>query len=114
MGQPVVQFEIAGRNGGKLREFYGYLFDWKIEKSDPTGTSPVKTGGRSGIDGSIREEANGPVEITVYVQVSDLEATLTRAEKLGGKTIVPPTESGTKRWAQFEDPEGNVVGLVQG
>src|SRR5438552_11425735 len=69
MGQPVVQFEIAGRNGGKLREFYGYLFDWKIEKSDPAGTSPVKTGGRSGIDGSIREEANGPVEITVYVQV---------------------------------------------
>jgi predicted enzyme related to lactoylglutathione lyase len=114
MGQPVIQFEIAGQNGSKLREFYGFLFDWKIDKSDPAGLSNVRTGGRSGIDGAIREEENGPVEITVYVQVSDLEATLVRVEKLGGKTIVPPTSSGDKRWAQFEDPEGHVIGLVQG
>lgn len=114
MGQPVVQFEIAGRNGPKLREFYGYLFDWKIEKSDATGVGSVKTGGRSGIDGAIREEGNGPVEILIYVQVQDLDATLVRVEKLGGKTIVPPTESSDRRWAQFEDPEGHIIGLVQG
>ena len=59
--QPV---EIAGQNGSKLREFYGFLFDWKIDKSDPAGLSNVRTGGRSGIDGAIREEENGPVEIT--------------------------------------------------
>lgn len=114
MGQPVVQFEIAGRNGQKLREFYGYLFDWKIEKSDPSGIGAVKTSGKGGIDGSIREESNGPVETLIYVQVQDLEATLTRVEKLGGKTIVPPTESSDRRWAQFEDPEGHIIGLVQG
>ena len=38
-----------------------------------------------------------------------------RWEELGGKTIVPPTEAaGSRKIAQFEDPEGNIIGLVQG
>ena len=30
MGQPVVHFEIGGRDADKLRAFYGELFDWKM------------------------------------------------------------------------------------
>ena len=34
MGQPVVHFEIVGKDAKKLREFYGDLAGWKFEVFD--------------------------------------------------------------------------------
>ena len=43
--------------------------------------------------------------------ISDLES---KIEERGGKTVMPPSDvPGGPRMAQFEDPEGNRVGLVQ-
>ena len=38
MGKPVVYFEIAGRDGEALKEFYGNLFAWKIAHHAPAGS----------------------------------------------------------------------------
>ena len=46
-----------------------------------------------------------------YVGVDDVEAALTKAESLGGKTLVPPVEIPGGIFAWFTDPEGNTVGL---
>jgi predicted enzyme related to lactoylglutathione lyase len=47
--------------------------------------------------------------------VDDLAACLKKAESMGGKTVVPPTEiPDMVTFAQFQDPEGNIVGLVKG
>jgi uncharacterized protein len=35
MGRPVVHFEIMGRDGEALKRFYGELFDWRIDSSNP-------------------------------------------------------------------------------
>ena len=57
----------------------------------------------------------GGQRVSIYAQVSDLQATLDRAEKLGGKTILPPTEvPGGPKLAMFADPAGNVTGLLLG
>ena len=37
MGKPVGYFEIAGRDGEALKEFFGSLFDWKIARHAPAG-----------------------------------------------------------------------------
>jgi uncharacterized protein len=111
---PVVFFEIAGRDGERLRPFYQELFGWSFAPSDSDGYSMLDTG-PGGLRGALHEEQHGPVETLVYVQVPDLRGALESAERLGGKTIVPPTESaGQRRIAQFEDPEGNIIGLVEG
>lgn len=49
----------------------------------------------------------------VYVKVDDLGAHLDRAEALGGKPLVAPTQlpGGFGRFAIFTDPHGNQVGL---
>jgi len=48
----------------------------------------------------------------VYVEIEDLQACLSAAEVLGGKTIIPPTEiPGSGRFALLTDPEGNLLGL---
>ena len=37
MGQPVVHFEVSGRDGPALRAFYSSLFDWRIDADNPSG-----------------------------------------------------------------------------
>jgi predicted enzyme related to lactoylglutathione lyase len=52
--------------------------------------------------------------VVVYVQVDDLEAYLKKAESLGAKRLVEPTEiPGMGAWAQFTDPDGNAIGLYR-
>lgn len=34
MGQPVVHFEIIGRDPASLRDYYGELFGWEFEIGD--------------------------------------------------------------------------------
>ena len=47
--------------------------------------------------------------------MDDLQAYLDRAESLGGKTLMPPTEiPGIVTLAMFADPEGNVTGMILG
>jgi hypothetical protein len=43
----------------------------------------------------------------------DLQATLDKVESLGGKTVTPVTEiPGVVTFAEFQDPQGRVVGLA--
>ena len=54
-----------------------------------------------------------PGGITMYAKVDDLQAYLDKAEKLGGTTVVPPTElpGDYGSFAVFSDPDGNNFGL---
>src|ERR1700746_113791 len=70
-----------------------------------------------GIGGGIgASQDGGPGQVTFYVEVDDPAAYLARAETLGGKTIVPPSEVPDfgLTFAFFADPEGHVVGLSKG
>ena len=115
MGHPIVHWEIAAKDANKAREFYGALFDWKIEVDPALNYGLVDTGGE-GINGGIfQAQGEMPPYLTVYVNVDDLQAYLDKAESLGGKTIVPPTPiPNMGAFAMFHDPEGNLVGLFKG
>jgi len=116
MGAPVIHFEIMGGEGKQLEEFYSELFEWKINSNNPMSYGVIDTGGGpGGINGGVGPAHDGNKRVSVYVQVKDLQATLDRAEKLGGKTILPPTEvPGGPKLAMFADPAGNVTGLLLG
>ena len=115
MGQPVVHWEIGGRDGTKLHSFYSTLFDWKIQVEPQFHYGMVETGGQGGINGGISTlPAEVPPYVTFYVQVDDLDAYLAKAEGLGGKTALPPMPvPGIGSIAMFTDPEGHVVGLFK-
>jgi uncharacterized protein len=115
VANPVVHFEIAGKDGKKLHEFYSALFGWKINADNPMNYGMVDTGGDKGIPGGIfTSQDNTTVATVIYVETDNLTATLAQAESLGGKTIVPPTEvPNMVTFAQFVDPQGNVIGLVK-
>ena len=115
MGAPVVRFEIMGGNGNQLEKFYRELFGWKIDSNNPMKYGMVHTGGAGGINGGVGASQDSRNRVSVYVQVEDLDAALAKAEKLGGKTILPPSQvPGGPKLAMFADPAGNITGILLG
>ena len=113
MAAPVVRFEIMGGKGYQLEEFYKELFGWKIDSNNPMKYGMVDTGSPGGINGGVGTSQDGSNRVSVYIEVEDLDTTLAKAEKLGGKTILPPSQvPGGSKLAMFADPAGNVAGLL--
>ncbi|MGH2398736.1 MAG: VOC family protein [bacterium] len=114
MGKPVIHFEVTGKDGKRLQKFYADLFEWKVDTNNPMQYGMVNTGGK-GINGGIAAAQEGsPAGVTIYVEVENLEEYLKTAERLGGKTLLPPSEvPGGPALAIFADPEGNRIGLVK-
>lgn len=114
MGQPVVHFEVYGKEPDQLGKFYGELFGWNVQTMPDMNYTMVRTEAGKGIDGGIMAAPQGQSNgLTFYIEVDDLRKYLERIEKAGGKTIVPPTDiPKVVSFALFQDPQGNVVGLV--
>jgi predicted enzyme related to lactoylglutathione lyase len=121
MGHPVVHFEVIGKDGEKLRRYYSELFDWEIDANNPMNYGVIQREGNLsaagiGIGGGV---AGGPDgydgHVTFYVEVPDIEASLAKAESLGGTRVFGPEEvmEGLVI-GQFIDPEGHVIGVMQG
>ena len=122
MGEPVVHFEVIGKDGEKLRSYYSELFGWEFgDPVGPTNYAVVARDGNTnadgvGIGGGVGTAPEGyDGHVTFYVEVPDVAAALEKAESLGGTRMMGPDkvpEVGIEI-ALFTDPEGHVVGLVK-
>ena len=114
MAYPVMWFEVLATDGDKLRQFYRQLFGWAINADNPIKYGLVDTGAGRGIPGGIGQTtpATRPW-VTFYVETPDVTASLTEAERLGGKTLMPRTVAPDVTMGVFEDPEGHAIGLVE-
>lgn len=114
MGSKVIHFEVTGKDGPALQRFFSSLFGWKIDTNNPGGyglTSPDETGIVVGV-GQTQDGSAG--NVTGYVKVADINATLAKAESLGGRTIMPRfSPDGSAQLALVADPEGHVIGLTE-
>jgi predicted enzyme related to lactoylglutathione lyase len=121
-GQPVVHFEVIGKDGEKLRSYYSELFGWEFgDVIGPTNYAVVQRDGNTnadgvGIGGGIGTAPEGyEGHVTFYVEVPDVEAALEKAESLGGTRMMGPDKvpEADIEIALFTDPEGHVIGLVK-
>ena len=120
MGQPVVHFEVIGKDGAKLQRYYAELFGWEINDDNEMKygmvdgkKNPAPNGATIG--GGI---AGGPEgyegHVTFYVAVPDIEEALQKAESLGGTRVMGPEKiMDMIELGQFKDPEGHLIGLVR-
>ena len=121
MGQPVVHFEIVGKDPDKLQGYYSDLFGWQIDANNPMKYGVVQREGNTnadgvGIGGGVGAGPEGyDGHVTFYVEVPDVEAALAKAESLGGTRMMGPDKpmEGVEI-GLFTDPEGHTVGLVRG
>jgi predicted enzyme related to lactoylglutathione lyase len=122
MGQPVVHFEIIGKDSGKLSSYYSELFGWEIDSNNPMNYGVVQREGNTnpegiGIGGGIGGPGpdDYPGHVTFYVEVPDVETALAKAESLGGTRVMGPDQvmEGIEI-GLFNDVEGHLVGVVKG
>lgn len=134
MGQPIVHFEIEGRNGPGLQHFYSALFDWNIQvvadnpahygivnREQNLSASGVGIGGAvSSVPARPSTTWRGPSRtegyaghVTVYVEVDDVETALQQAELLGGRRMQGPDALWPGvQIGKFTDPEGHLIGII--
>jgi predicted enzyme related to lactoylglutathione lyase len=113
--RPVVAFQIMAKDMEKQRAFYSEMFDWDITGNEglpvlniPPGKGPPE----EGVSGVI-VQAEKPA-LSFFIQVASLEESLKKAEELGGKATAQPFDvPNGPTIAQIEDPEGNLIPLVQ-
>ncbi len=120
MGQPVVHFEVIGKDAKKLQSYYSDLFGWEINADNPMNYGMVPREGNTapdgmGIGGGIGAGPDGyEGHVTFYVAVDDIETALVKAEQLGGTRMMgPETIMDMIEIGQFKDPEGHVIGVVK-
>jgi predicted enzyme related to lactoylglutathione lyase len=122
MGQPVVHFEVIGKDGEKLQSYYSELFGWQIDTSNTMNYGIVQREGNTnaegiGIGGGVSGGPDGyEGHVMFYVEVPDVEAALAQAESLGGTRMMGPDEvpGAGIVLGHLKDPEGHLIGVVQG
>ena len=109
--------ELVTTDAQAAKDFYSQLLGWSTEDmamEDMTYT--VLKVGEDGVGGimSTPPGAEGtPPHWGVYVTVDDVDATAGKAEELGAKTIVPPTDiPEVGRFYMFQDPQGAVLSVI--
>jgi uncharacterized protein len=112
MPNPIVHFEVLGKDKAVLEDFYRAAFDWQL---NPAMDNYSMASPGSGINGGIGKAMDGgPGYATFYVEVTKLEETLSVVESRGGRKISGPDQlPNGPLIATFADPEGHIVGLVQ-
>lgn len=112
MANPVMWFEIMGRDSAGLQRFYREVFGWKM-------TPPIKEMGNysmlerpaTGIGGGIGE---GDARVSVYIETADPQRVVDKAVAAGATLLMPVTPiTPTTTIAMLADPSGNTFGLMK-
>ena len=122
--QPVVHFEVIGKDPERLRQYFGALFGWEFDTPSPVArevSEPesygfldlIPTDDGTGIRGGVGGGPEYPSHAVIYVGVPDVEAALQRAENLGGTRVMGPATSPSGLVVgHFTDPEGTLIGVA--
>src|ERR1039457_3477023 len=86
---------------------------WAGTRSSTPGPVKARSAAESARQTRQARGGGGEKRGRIYMRVDDLDGYLDRAEQLGGKRLVPPTDlpGDFGRFAIFTDPDGNQVGL---
>lgn len=111
----VVHIEVLGVDAPRLQGFYRDLFGWAVTLNQVGyGYVPIAPAASTPLTGGVGTSPQRQPLVMFYVKVDDPDAILKKAESLGGKILVAPTEvPGGVTFARFADPEGNVIGIVR-
>ncbi len=116
---PLVYVEISAKDPTASAKFYSELFGWKIvtdPKMDPKIEYPMfaADGGPGGGFVKTDDKTYKAGDVITYLAADDIDATLKKIVKLGGKVLQPNTEiPGIGAYAFFADPTGNRMGLFK-
>jgi uncharacterized protein len=114
---PAVMFEIMAADQAGLTGFYKAVFGWEIQPGTggfgyvhfPSEARPL-LGGIGQAQPGVAGYEKG---IVFYFMVRSAAETLELVTANGGSVVVHPTPVDGYTFANFRDPEGNLLGLIE-
>lgn len=124
---PVVHFEMPAEDRKRMADFYTKAFDWKTQMLGPdmgdyvlVTTTETDENGMVQKPGTINggfytKSKENPVQHpSIVVSVDDINASIQKVVKAGGKVHGGPQEiPGVGQFVYFEDTEGNIASMLQ-
>jgi predicted enzyme related to lactoylglutathione lyase len=112
MAHPVIHAEIRSADPDATRNFYAALFGWSYSDGAFPGYTFADTGVEDALPTAIGPVQGGSEAVLFFVGVEDVEATLARAEELGGTIIQAAQQVPGVTFGVFADSQGHAVGVA--
>ncbi len=111
----IIHVELTSADLDRAAAFYGTAFGWTTEASPFVGGYLVaSTGAGDGIDAAVMSRDYQQQAAIAWIDVDDLDATLTAVTDAGGTAAGDPRELPGVGWlAYVRDPDGTLLGLRQ-
>jgi len=109
--------DLTVSEGDSLRDFYSDVVGWKPEPvavgdySDYMMLSPETGTAVAGVCHARGTNAAIPPQWLMYIHVSDVDASASRAEELGGAIVDGPRNMGAGRFCVIKDTAGAICAL---
>jgi uncharacterized protein len=113
----ISHFDISALDTARAIDFYEKIFKWKFKKweGDDMEYWMITTGPKKeiGINGGMSKRMKDNYVVNT-INVKSIDKTIKEIEETGGKIITGKSPiPGVGYYAQFEDPEGNLLGLME-
>jgi uncharacterized protein len=107
--------ELVTTDVERAKAYFGALLGWQYE-TDESGYASIRNGGRlnGGIRAQTDQERGNPPNWLPYFTVQNADDAARDAERVGGRTIAPTTESLLGRIAVMTDPQGAAFAVLEG
>ena len=112
MAHPVIHAEIRSADPDATRAFFAELFGWTYSDGAFPGYTFVDTGVEGAIPTAISPLQGDSDAVLFFIGVQDVEATLARAEELGGRIVQPAQQVPGVTFGVFADAQGHLVGVA--
>jgi predicted enzyme related to lactoylglutathione lyase len=112
----VTHFELSAEDPKRAMKFYEETFGWKFQRWGEQEYWLASTGDAKGlgINGAIRPKGSDIPLVVNTIGVGDLDESIKRIEKNGGKVITDKMETpNIGVMVYFTDTEGITHGLIQ-
>lgn len=112
----ISHFAINAQDVERARAFYEQVFDWRFEAWGPPGFYQIEG---AGVRGALQTRRRIVPDRDVFgfectVAVPDVDAAVAAAVEHGGRVVMDrSTIAGVGHLVFIEDPEKNILGLMQ-
>lgn len=117
MANPFVHVELHTGDIARAKEFYGKLFDWKLQDVPMPGGGSytlIQVGQGTGGGMTVNQAPGAPPHWLAYVGVDDVRASTRKARELGAKIVMDVMEVGEfGTMSMITDPTGATLALWQ-
>ncbi|MEJ7735652.1 MAG: VOC family protein [Polyangiaceae bacterium] len=113
----IIWHELHTSDPKRSTAFYSELFGWKTREMDmgPNGVYTLFSAGSKDVAGGMKLDARSgaPSHWLPYFETAEVDADSARADKLGGKVVVPPLDiPNIGRFAVIADPQGATLAIM--